>query len=554
MLSRDEKIMTNGIVVVFVLLCIANVLFLPPYEGFDETAHYSYISVLSDRHEIPNFSRTPLDATMEDSLEGLPHPYNSKPPFKASGGISYKDFFRDDRAGEREEAAKRFWQEPQKTTVYTPGQKLNWQGQHPPLYYFLMGFPYRLARSWPPGMRLLLLRLCSVALACGSLLFWYKTITLFQSPDSRRLLLLGGLAAIFFPSLFYDFARLGNDSLVTLLFAGSFYFLLATYVHRQERLGDFVGLGCTLGLGLLTKLFFLPLLVGAVLCSLWLGFRYTKIGLWPLFLRVSLLVGISLLLAGGWFGLFHFRYGVLVGSTGRAMRQPILSPWRHELSVGQFLLQMLRAAGGFFTTFFWCGTWSWVRPPLYLYVCIVPLVALTVCSLFSFFVHEPAQAERRQIVISALLFLVPLLLGFVYHMYLMVRSTGWGFGTPGHYLFVTWPVIGMMFALPFEKMRTGLLKEATLIAFALLSVFEAAGWWRSALVYSGVVEKVGNLQTGIGFLSPTIDALTLVLDRLRTLAFPHVAVILYGMAFLLRSALATWVIFSLPPLPSPSAR
>jgi hypothetical protein len=51
---------------------------------------------------------------------------------------------------------------------------------------------------------------------------------LFQASGTRHFLLLAGLAALFFPSLFYDLARLGNDSLAALLFAGSFYFLLAT--------------------------------------------------------------------------------------------------------------------------------------------------------------------------------------------------------------------------------------------------------------------------------------------------------------------------------------
>ena len=60
------------------------------------------------------------------------------------------------------------------------------------------------------------------------------------------------------------------------------------------------------------------------------------------------------------------------------------------------------------------------------------------------------------------------------------------------------------------------------------------------------MEKVGTMKTGIGFLTPTVDNVALVLDRLRALAFPQGAVILYVIAFLLRSALAVWAIFFLP--------
>src|SRR5690349_2999045 len=81
---------------------------------------------------------------------------------------------------------RRLWQDPQGVASYVPGRAPNWEGQHPPLYYLVMIVPYRLARAWSPGMRLLFLRLFSVALACGSLVFWFKSNKLFGSESSRR--------------------------------------------------------------------------------------------------------------------------------------------------------------------------------------------------------------------------------------------------------------------------------------------------------------------------------------------------------------------------------
>jgi len=230
------------------------------------------------------------------------------------------------------------------------------------------------------------------------------------------------------------------------------------------------------------------------------------------------------------------------------MFQPTLSPVSTNLSTAQFLLQMLRAAAGFLTTFLWCGTWSWVRPPFYLYACFAPLIVLTLYGLARLWIHEPVHTGRRQLVSVAGLLLLPVLLGFLYHMYLRVRFTGVGFGTSGYYLFFAWPVIGLVFALSFSALQTYRLKVTTFMAFVALSFFEAAGWWRSPLVYSGFFQKVGTLQTGVGFLPPTVDNLAIVLDRLRWLAFPHAAVTLYVTAFLLRIALVTWVIFFLPSM------
>ena len=544
-MTRDEKIFGAGIMLIFTLLGTANVLLLPPYEGFDETGHYSYISILADRHEIPDFRLTPLDATVENDRWGLPRPYTATPPFEANGGLTYSEFFNNDADVERETAVSRLWQKPREKVFYRPGHGANWEGQHPPLYYLVMILPYRLASARPPGVRLLFLRLFSVALACGSLVFWLKAIKLFQSSSSRQLLLLAGLAVVFLPSLFYDLARIGNDSLTALLFAGAFYFLLSTYVNEQRRVRDFVGLAITLGLGLLAKLFFLPLLAGAILFSLWLGLQVTKLGLRPLLFRIMLLVGGPLLLAGWWFGLCYFRYGAAITSSEIYLFQQIADPPGDQLTSIEFFVKMIRAMMAFVATFLWCGTWSWVRPPVYLYASFIPLFTLIIWGLISL-VRGHGETDTRQIIVLALFLLVPLLLGFVYHMYLRVKFTGIGMGTGGYYLFFAWPIIGIWFAFSFEAKKTVPLKIAVLSAFALITFFEISGWWRSALVYSGIVEKVGTMKTGIGFLTPTVDNVALVLDRLRALAFPQGAVILYVIAFLLRSALAVWAIFFLP--------
>jgi hypothetical protein len=544
-MTRDEKILGAGIMLIFTLLSTANVLLLPPYEGFDETAHYSYISILADRHEIPDFRLTVLDATIENDRWGLPRPYMAIPPFEVNGGLTYSEFFNNDADVERETAVSRLWQMPREKVSYRPGHDRNWEGQHPPLYYLMMILPYRLASTWPPGERLLFLRLFSVALACGSLVFWLNAIRLFQSPSSRRLLLLAGLAVVFLPSLVYDLARIGNDSLAALLFAGTFYFLLSTYVNKQKQVRDYVGLATTLGLGLLSKLFFLPLLAGAILFSVWLGLQVTKIRLGPLLFRVLLLLGGPLLLAGWWFGLCYFRYGAAITSSEIYLFQHIADPPGDQLTSIQFFVKMIRAMMGFVATFLWCGTWSLVRPPVYLYACFLPLFMLIICGLISL-VRGHVETDTRQIIVVALFLVVPLLLGFVYHMYLRVKFTGIGIGTGGYYLFFAWPIIGIWFAFSFEATKTVPLKIAVLLAFALITFFEVAGWWRSALIYSGIVEKVGTIKTGIGFVSPTVDNVALVVDRLRALAFPQGAMILYVITVLLRSALAVWTIFFLP--------
>ncbi len=260
-----EFSMAAGMAVAFLSLMLANTLMLPPYEGFDENGHYSYISFLADRHGIPDFRSTEFDFASSENADHMPRRYSATPPFEKNGGKTYADFFNRMPDSERAEIAVWFWHPPRQLAEYAPQEgTTNWIGQHPPLYYALMTLPYRATRWLSPGGRLLLLRLCSVALACGSFVFWFLSLRLFESPVARRMILLGGIAVLFFPSCWFDLGRLGNDSLVALLSSSLFYFALCAYKNHHRRLRDHLAIAIVLGLGLLTKAFFIPFYLGMV--------------------------------------------------------------------------------------------------------------------------------------------------------------------------------------------------------------------------------------------------------------------------------------------------
>lgn len=634
-MTRSETLLAAGVVVSFLLVCLTALLILPPYEGFDETAHYSYVSFLADRGAIPHFESTPLDASIETERFGLPRPYRAAPPYEDNGGITYHDFFHIRSAQERDQATRRFWQPSDEPVRYTPGTEPNWQGQHPPLYYVLLVLPYKLSQNWSPGIRLFILRLVSVLIACGSLFFWIQSIRLLTSPQARQLLLLAGLTVVFLPSLSYEFGRLGNDALVACLFSGVFYFLLSTTVHGQRQLRDFWSLGIILAAGLLTKLFFFPIWLGTLAYTLWHGWKM-KIGVQAVSLRLALLTTIPLVLSSMWFMSFAARYGNPLGAKGLSVRAGAVLPlllvlpvlgalsyrlwhrWPQRLGKRSFLVggiaglglfflvgsvwlglfsstlspslqpqglrlspppadrlaatQLLffsiaRAAGGFLTTFLWCGTWSWVRPVYPLYLLCLPFLLLTLYGCQSFFSQqnqhdqsadpspEPSLGEKQSLVTITVFCLGPFLLGMIYFIYSVMISTDYSYlpPAPGYYLFALWPAVGIIAALSFEPARTcgpsraRWLRTLTLCVFLSLLLFEAAGWWRSALVYSGVTEKLGTLPSGVGFLFPLPANVLFVMQRLQDLVFPYAALVLYLISACIRISLVSWVVFRLLP-------
>jgi len=532
-MRRDERILAGGVAAGFTLLCLAYALLLPPYEGFDETAHYSYVTLLADRGQIPDFRRTPLDATLQSDLAGLPQRYAGFPPFEANGGLTYGRFFRDVPADQRQQVVGRFWHTP-RHAEYAPGSGSNWLGQHPPLYYALMSVPYWCVRDATPGTRMLVLRFCSLALACGSLVFWWLALERLSSGAARRALLLAGVSVLFLPSCWFDLGRMGNDSLAALITAAVFYLVLRIYQRPQPVLRDFVALGSAMGCGLLTKAFFVPVGAGVVACLAWLALTCRPLShagfavrLWRWMLPAGVALTIAVLLAGGWFALCAQRYGMaLVSADQYAWAHAAGPPRGAALSWGQAGRAMLRAVAAFGATALWSGTWSWVQRPLWHYGLMLPWLLLALWAWLGGWRRSvdpgprPADTGRRQMELTAALILAPMLAAMLYFLALKVRFTGVGSGVGGYYLFVAWPLLGLMAGRALDVPPTRLARWLLAAAVAAAVAFELQGLWFEAQVYAGVVQKLGNVKTGVGQLAPTPANVWLVFQRLREIALP----------------------------------
>ena len=208
------------------LIGLAHIAVLPPFEGYDETAHWSYIQELSDLGHGPRYN---VDRLSGD-LIAYPGPmiYGQAPPFDQTGRATYRSF--------RVAGDPAIKGGP---TRYTSAGDLNWQAQHPPLYYALMVPIYRATHGLGWINHLLVLRLASWALAfAGFALGVLSTVRAVGvlsplSPhndggmlDARSVGVVMAAWPFAFPEFFPEFARLGNDSLCILLVAASWALVL----------------------------------------------------------------------------------------------------------------------------------------------------------------------------------------------------------------------------------------------------------------------------------------------------------------------------------------
>ena len=305
--SALPRTITWLLLVAVFLIGLAHVAFLPPFEGYDETAHWSYVQELSDLGHGPRYG---IDRLSSD-LAGYPGPmiYGETPPFEQTRRATYRSF--------RLAGTPAIKGGP---THYASVGDLNWQAQHPPLYYALMVPIYRAAHGLGWVNHLFVLRLASWLLAFAGF-----SIGVVFTARAARLLAFGSAEAetdvrwvgvvmaawpFAFPEFFPEFARLGNDSLCILLVAICWAFVLRLLSGRGGW-ASAVGLGVALGLGLLTKAFFVAIGggVGALLVLRWWTDRRMSV-----LLQAVLAGAIALAIGSFWYLAKLHETGSLIGS------------------------------------------------------------------------------------------------------------------------------------------------------------------------------------------------------------------------------------------------
>ena len=217
---------------------------------------------------------------------------------------------------------------------------------------------------------------------------------------------------------------------------------------QAPRRGKAVLLGAALGLGLLTKSFFLPIAAGLAVLFLYAAIKRRE----PRHVRDIVIALVIAGLIGGywyldnlrslWLGLRHDRIRRrrpdMAGSCPALLGTASVPACRHPSLHGLALMG---------ATFVWGGTWTLAHPPSYL---MAPVVALALLGfglwLWRFF--------RWPLAGQAPLFLAaPLLAGLVSHQLLSIATGGYVADTPGWYLHILSGPLSLALALGWRWRR-----------------------------------------------------------------------------------------------------
>ena len=468
---------------------IAHVAFLPPFEGFDEPAHLSYIQQIADTGHIPQLGIDKISTDIAEYSGPLPYPTRT-PPFDDNGGITYKKFFATTQPALPASLAR----------SYRPSGEGNDETQHPPLYYLVLAPLYLLVKDWSWQGLFLVLRSASWALAFAGFAIGCRATqrALAHQGIAPGLLLIVPLWPFLFPEFFPEMARLGNDSLCLLLM-GISWKLLLDLLARQERRTTML-LGLTLGLGLLTKAFFLPITVGCGAILLYQAVEARNRG-YATNAAVVLVVAVGL--GGAWYLYKLVTVGSLVGSADLIAASRQGSLWL-RLMTNFNLYAFLRGIAAVFASFVWAGTWSMARLPDFF---SLPGVVLFLLPIFDWMrrLRRASPAEIAPFFLGGLMFA-----GMVYYLLTQMTRVPPGPGASGWYFHILSGPLSLALVAGWRRPRI-------LMALSFYAIlFNVVCWLSQLSLFSGCGYLAGSyryLQFDFGdcFIEPA---------RLRVLGEP----------------------------------
>jgi len=445
----------------------------PVWEGYDEWAHFAYVQHWVEHGQLPIASETKVSREVQESLRLLPLPWefrNSPPPH-----ITHDAYWKLPLQ-EREQRQRRLVELPTEWQRQSATEDLLlYQAQHPPLYYWLLSPALTVLRHWPLPDRVLFLRWLSVALASFVVPLAFLVGRRVFGSDSLAI----GIAALItaMPELMIDVARVGNESLGIALYSLLVYLSLGLAKNPDTTPPrTWLLLGVILGVGLLTKAYFLAALPALVVTFGWLvwrspGRRSTMLG------NVALALAIVALLSGWWYGRNQLVTGTWSG-LAEAVKLRGISSWELLQVVPQ--VDWYNAVDSIFNSHIWYGNWSGLtlRSWMYHFFRYIVLLATGGILLALWRIYRK-RAEANTPAAPRDLFVLVLFYGFFWlgqlYNVLMIFSN-WGVSTSmGWYMYclvvaeVVLATIGLMALFP--RAWQAWILPAGIACFALLELY-----------------------------------------------------------------------------------
>jgi hypothetical protein len=502
----------------------------PVFEGFDEPGHYSAIRQIAYLGKITMREESYVDQLVLGYQGPLPYDSGS-PPFDR--GMVYGKFVRDRKLVDSYVA--RYRESVPPALFAFSSEPNNLYRQHPALYYALMAPVLRLVDGTPLVTQIFILRLVSYLLALSGVALGILAIGKRERLDPGEQgfpLLLGFLIYPYLSPMFFpEFARVGSDSLCLFL-VGLLAYLFSKWLASDGDLKSSLPIGVVLGVGLLTKAFFIPIAAAVFMYILMPAFSALAFKR-DLVKRIPAMAGIFLpavIIGGGWYVYNHFTYGSFSGSNlgiWLAQRGGLLANLGDTFSLVVFVRGLATAV----VTYLWGGTQSLAHLP---YPTYAPLLAALGCIVAAFCVR------LRKIPLADPLWLSMWLaaffaLGIGGHAVSNMAMGGNG-NTPGWYFHMLMPFLAPAIGVGlYSLFRTSKSRRVFLGFVSYAAIFHCIAIWFQLTLFSGCAVKGDDKHYLFQSNYLCLDNAAMVVDGISLFGYP----VLAGLGF------CCWVVASI---------
>jgi hypothetical protein len=289
---------------------------LPLWEGYDEWAHFSVIRTMAVRGEALVARDQPVPRDVAESLQLAPVPWELR-------GLPWpsvtEDAYWSLPAGARTQREAAFRAMPAEWRREDgPAALTAYEALQPPLYYWMLAPVMRVMGHSGLGAQVLALRWLSIVIASSIIPLVFGIGRRALGDDRIALCCAAGVAAM--PGLAVDVARVGNECLAifwfTLLIGMGLKRGLEAESSGARASWRPAGLGIVLGLGLLTKAYFLAAVPGVILLEAYVC-RKRRAGGWA-YLRALAPLAIAAAISGWWYWRNLLTTGTLSGLSEAA--------------------------------------------------------------------------------------------------------------------------------------------------------------------------------------------------------------------------------------------
>lgn len=493
------------------------------WDGFDEPFHYAYIQSLAENGVLPVFGKSLLSREVTRSFELAPLsiPLNSILGSRYTTFASYWQLSDEERAA-RALTLRRITAEDRRIPDTTAAIG-NYEVHQAPLYYLISALVYRVLSRLDLPARVFCLRFFSLLIG-SSILFSAYAAARRALPGSW------GLQTVIFvvaltPMVPGTIARISNDALAVPLGAlAAFlvidFFTLAGHARRA------IQVGIVLGLGLLTKAYFLPI-AGAVVLAFAVAACVSE-DKKRLLRHLALVLGLVVAISGWWYARNYLLYGNLSGlqevtltsrlsvadRIGMAGRVPWLTAWRsmfkQHIWLGNMSLMELSRQTYQFAYFLICvgAAGLGIRGVAALRRSRQQRAGVLGAGLG----RMTLQPQDRSLLLCLLLYL-SFLLGAAYHMwqnFILVQAPG---GTGGYYLYAVIVPELLLLVYGFKALpwKGGILMHRATVLYVVLVNF-IAYYCKMIPSYGGIAIPRFHLSHLLEVYSPA--ALAIMLHRI----------------------------------------